>query len=63
VTLDIQIEAINVAFDGENRGHELARILREIAGQIEQNGDCDSFYMSLRDWNGNRVGVATLARD
>ncbi len=47
----------NVAFEGEGRGHEIARILRDIAERLkwvdcpktEDEGD-------IRDVNGNKVG-------
>lgn len=46
------------AFDDEQRGAEIARILRALADQIAERDGCGSW--SLRDINGNRCGTAHL---
>ena len=51
----IEIETDNAAFEGKN--YELARILRELADKLVQNGNIDS--MKLRDTNGNTCGKFT----
>ena len=48
----ISIKTTNAAFEGENRPYELARILREVASDLE-NGVT---YAVVTDSNGNRVG-------
>ncbi len=48
----ITLDTGNPAFD-EQPATELARILRELADNIESDGQCDR---TLRDINGNIVG-------
>ena len=51
----------NAAFEGENCGPELARILREAAGEAENLTYIGKrATMVLRDINGNRVGCLTV---
>lgn len=57
----IEIETGNDAFEGENKAFEIARILKELANNIEainqpRNG-------ALYDINGNTVGKAVLVDD
>lgn len=58
VLLTVEIATDNAAFDPEP-GYELARILRDLADNLEQGSAPDTFV--LRDVNGNKVGTATLA--
>jgi hypothetical protein len=53
--LSIQIQTDNAAFEGDDNGTELARILRKLAVVLEDMGtgpDSGQLY----DINGNRVG-------
>lgn len=52
----IDIECNNSAFDPDP-WPELARILRDMAGQLEER---HPDYMTLRDVNGNAVGNAAF---
>ncbi len=56
MAFSITIKTDNAAFEGD-AGPEVARILREIAGRIE-NGDT---RVPCRDINGNLVGTAVLS--
>lgn len=60
---EIQIAMDNQAFEA-GVGLELARILDELAGKVEQVGSVDELMtpIRLRDYNGNRVGFA-VAQD
>lgn len=52
-----QIEVGNADFDGEvEMAHEIARILRKLANDVE----CGYIFQTLYDGNGNRVGRASL---
>lgn len=57
----LKIETGNAAF-GKNRAHEIARILREAADQVEARipniGESVDDRWPLRDLNGNTVGHA-----
>jgi hypothetical protein len=55
----LQLTCDNAAFDDEP-AIEVARILRDLAAQLERGEDF-STYTNLRDINGNIVGVAKLA--
>lgn len=57
----IQIDCGNAAFGEhlDSAGHEVARILRDLADGIEQRGLNDE-PRQPRDFNGNRVGKATV---
>lgn len=52
----LEIECDNAAF-GDEPAFEVARILRELAEQMERNG---SMAHPLWDYNGNRVGRSTV---
>lgn len=56
----LEIEIDNAAFDGRNSGSEVARIIREVATEIDDDAlDLhDGFHATLRDINGNKVGAA-----
>lgn len=57
--LTVKINAVNAAFEDENRGPELARILRGLADRVERGGCCyDGADLVLFDLNGNRCGEA-----
>ena len=59
--LNLIIATGNSAFQDGQRGTELARILRDLAAQIEMHGDNpDGIDLCIRDVNGNRVGGMTL---
>ena len=51
MAITITIETDNAVFDEDSNNQEVARILNQLAGEIEQN-DCGG----LRDINGNTVG-------
>lgn len=50
----ITIETGNAAFAGDNRGPEIARILRRLADEVGGKGGYEG---TLRDCNGNVIGV------
>jgi len=52
----INLELTNDAFF-QDLNHETARILRELADHIEQNGPSER---PLRDYNGNTIGHSRL---
>ena len=52
----LTIETDNAAFD-DDAGPEIARILRELADRME-TGLTIPNSVRLRDYNGNKVGVA-----
>jgi len=54
------IRCDNAAFDGENLGSELARILRHEADAIQEAGMPECGCNVILDCNGNRVGLAVL---
>lgn len=51
----LTIETENAAFEGDAAPDEVARILRELARAIQENGF--AFPTGLRDVNGNRCGA------
>lgn len=53
--VDINID--NAAFEDEQGSYEVARILTDLAGDVEQYGMAEMHR--LFDINGNRVGTAT----
>jgi hypothetical protein len=59
--LQMTIAMDNEAFMGAP-GYELARILRELAGKLENEISSDPFdtHIRLRDVNGNTVGEAVI---
>lgn len=62
--LIITIRMDNAAFfdDGEQpaRGREVARILRNLADQVEDDADLVDHATRLADINGNAVGLSTV---
>lgn len=61
----IRIEMDNDAFEGDNCGYELARVLREIAYKVEGTSrrDLDGLYVVPRDINGNACGTVDFEID
>jgi hypothetical protein len=53
----ITIDTGNAAFSDGNKGAEVARILRELADRLDDSG-AEVLPVTLRDYNGNRVGEA-----
>lgn len=58
----IEINMDNAAFE-EVPGVELARILRELAGRLDESGEVEPGYRNLRDINGNGVGFCQIQED
>ena len=56
--LTITIKTENAAFEEPGKAAEVARILRKYADQIEGDGDVGEW--ALADYNGNRVGFASV---
>lgn len=60
------MSAFNVVFSTTNDafadepGQEIARILRDLADKIEENGLVEDVVQRIRDINGARVGFAVL---
>ena len=54
MTFKLEIETDNAAFDGEAKLTEIARLLRLVAVCVQNDRKT---YGTLRDVNGNRVGV------
>lgn len=57
MTLKIQFETDNAAFDGDNHATETALILHDIAEDIASGATMGT----VRDANGNRIGTYKLA--
>ncbi len=57
-TFKLTLEMNNAAFVDAGEAIELARILRELADRIEQDGLDSGEPIRLRDVNGNTVGSA-----
>lgn len=55
----IEIDCGNAAFDDDNIGNELARILRKEADRLEL--ECAPRGAPLHDINGNKVGAADFS--
>jgi hypothetical protein len=58
----VHLSTDGAAFDtesGGDRNTEVARILRELADELENAAPEGAFFKRLRDFNGNRVGFAT----
>ena len=54
----IEIEIDGAAFEDEQNTHEVCRILRKLAAKLELGGELmEDDAETLRDINGNRVGV------
>ena len=65
-TLKISINTDNAAFENENLGSEISRILKSYANAIESVIDPDTSWeleSRLRDINGNTVGQVKLTTD
>jgi len=65
-TLKISINTDNAAFESENLGSEISRILKSYANAIESVIDPDTSWeleTRLRDINGNTVGQVKLTTD
>ena len=65
-TLNISINTDNAAFESENLGSEISRILKSYANAIESVIDPDTSWeleTRLRDINGNTVGQVKLKTD
>ena len=65
-TLNISINTDNAAFESENLGSEISRILKSYANAIESVIDPDTSWeleTKLRDINGNTVGQVKLTTD
>ena len=65
-TLNISINTNNAAFESENLGSEISRILKSYANAIESVIDPDTSWeleTRLRDINGNTVGQVKLTTD
>ena len=65
-TLNISINTDNAAFESENLGSEISRILKSYANAIESVIDPDTSWeleTRLRDINGNTVGQVKLTPD
>lgn len=56
----LNINCGNDAFDNGNREHEIVRILREVANQIEDGAVDIEYFQTIRDINGNDVGRFAL---
>lgn len=56
MTVKIKMNTKGAAFEGENKPFEMARILREIAGEMEEGVR----YGHIIDSNGNTVGTWAL---
>lgn len=54
---ELRFDTRNAAFDGPDRRHEVARILRELADRVEHRFDDDG---PVSDMNGNKVGRWSL---
>lgn len=55
MTVKLTIKTDNAAFEDQS-GMEVARILREAAGKVENWPGYSEFAIGLRDFNGNKVG-------
>lgn len=53
----LTIETVNAAFE-DNAAAEIARILRQLAQRLEDDGMESGQEFVLRDLNGNKVGSA-----
>lgn len=59
--LKLEIKMDNAAFE-ENAGSEVARILRQIADEVDCRDLLPGEEIRLRDINGNTVGQAKITR-
>ena len=62
MTIKIRIETDNAAFEGDNIGCEIARILRRVAEIVdgEARKSLSEYSLSLLDVNGNAAGFAVF---
>jgi hypothetical protein len=59
MTFKLSIVCDNAAFDDGNAGSEIARILREVANELDGD-DAEGYEKRLTDMNGNAVGTAKV---
>lgn len=59
-TFSLVFQCDNAAFEGDDMRVEIVRILRSVAGKVEEFGPPDLYY-PVRDVNGNTVGRCELA--
>lgn len=59
IEFNLNIESGNAAIV-ENGGRDIARILKDVANQIEENGIANVEGLYLFDYNGNNVGEVEL---
>lgn len=63
MTFSLTMECDNAAFS-ISPAHEVSRILKRLADKLEANPDMsDGDKIGLVDFNGNKVGVATVTGD
>lgn len=56
--MKIHIRTTNAAFEGREKGRELARILRNLADKVEGRGQPERREVwTVMDINGNKVGT------
>ena len=58
-TLKVNIGTTGAAFEDAGAEVETARILKALASRIESNGIEAGQELTLRDMNGNKVGIAS----
>jgi hypothetical protein len=56
---ELKFDTDNAAFDADNGNYEIARILRDIANNVEE-GISHNVQYSVRDINGNKIGYWTI---
>ena len=60
--INITFRTDNAAFEGEARGPEIARILRQLAATLESRSRLHLGYEAdIRDANGNKVGEVVVS--
>lgn len=57
---NVMFSTDNAAFSDGNMCQEIARILKDLADKIEENGLIEDVVQRIRDINGARVGFAVL---
>ena len=60
MTIEVFIDTDNAAFDGDARGPEIARILRDLANRWDGPIKLNEFGRTLYDANGNKCGMARV---
>jgi hypothetical protein len=58
--ITIAINMDNAAFDN-HQSHEVARILRDLAGDMEYNTIRSFDGLEIKDYNGNKCGTVKLS--